>query len=131
MGEILQATCKDCNHIWNPFGYRRYITPHTANVECPNCKVKLDATWDDLETKKLKRQQELGLVQHNDEFELLKQRLSLLEQKLALEEQKRSTIESELQIIKDWSFHRESDFRRIEDMAKEIEADEKFREEHK
>ena len=70
-------------------------------------------------------------MQHNDEFELLKQRLSLLEQKLALEEQKRSTIESELQIIKDWSFHRESDFRRIEDMAKEIEADEKFREEHK
>ena len=131
-GEILQATCSSCNHRWKPFGTEKFVTPHISKVTCPNCNVEANFTWDDAETKKLLHQQSLGLIKNNEDgIEFLKQKFSLLEQKLSLEEQKRSTLESELQIIKDWSFHRENDFRRIEDMAKEIMEDEKYREEHK
>ena len=128
---MILATCSKCGNDWSPFGQDLMITPITSTVTCPKCNFKEEMTWSDPETKKLKHQQQLGLIPNNSELELLKQKFSLLEQKLALEEQKRSSVESELKILKDWSFHRENDFRRIEDMAKEIEADDKFREEHK
>ena len=131
MGDILHAICDHCNHDWAPYGQQVYVTPHTANITCPNCQITEEMTWDDAETKKLKHQQELGLIRNNEDVELLKQKFSLLEQKLSLEEQKRSAVESELQIIKDWASHRENDFRIIEDEARKIIEDERFRQDNK
>lgn len=130
MGEILQATCKNCRHMWRPYGMRPISTPIRGYFECPKCKHGDDHEWLDDETNKLLYRRRHGLDDKED-IESLKQRVSILEQKQSLEEQQRSTLEKEIKILKEWAEQREKDFRAIEDMAREIERDEKFREENK
>lgn len=127
---VLRATCSSCSHIWCPYGQGRTYTPLRATIKCPKCHTKMTYEWSDPETKKLIHQRKLGLDNKVD-FDSLKQRIDILEQRVSLSEQQRAILEEKLNMVERWSSQREEDFRIIEEIAKDLIDDKKYREDNR
>ncbi len=88
----------------------------------------------DEETRKLKAQKNLGLL-NNDEsikkIQDLEYKLELLTKEVELEKKKRELSDAELEKIIFWANDREEDFRHTEVLAEELDDESKFRENNK
>lgn len=129
----LLATCQECDHQWYPYGrFTKMGVPHTAITKCPKCGNKGEVTWLDSETDKKLVQQRLGLLENSPQkIKDLEHKVELLTKEIELEKKKRELFEAELEQFEYWAEDREEDFLHIEQLAKELDDEKKFKEDNK
>lgn len=153
---ILQATCRKCAHVWQPFGEEPQALPTHATIKCPACGVLSDEVWYDIAMQReLDMIKERSVIQHDaskdavaritNVVEELKSKIAVLEHSVSISQKERELEAKKMELIEEkvaialstmnetkaWAKVREDDFRIIEQYAQEIEKDEQFRKDNK